>query len=69
MTFFRLRAFGLDTPSRAMTANDNWQAPETLSVALDTWTHRYLGRRDMTIPLRELMASNALRAEYQSQVC
>ena len=37
MNTIRIRAFGLDLPSRAMTANDNWHAPETLSVEIDVW--------------------------------
>ena len=66
MITIRIRAFGLDLPSRAMTANDNWRAPELLSVAVDTWAHRYLGRRDVSIPLREIIASNELRESYAS---
>lgn len=64
MKTIRIRAFGLDLPSRAMTANDNWRAPETLSVTLDTWTHRYLARHDhydRRLTLREVIASNDLR--------
>lgn len=44
MFFIPLRAFGLDTPSRAMTANDNWLAPETLSVQIDVWREWRAGR-------------------------
>ena len=61
MKLLRLRAFGL-RPAKA--ANDNRTAPETLSVVLDTWLHRYLGRRDCSITLEELVASNILRDTY-----
>jgi hypothetical protein len=62
--FVRLRAFGLALPSRAMTANDNWRGPEFLSVTVDTWVHRYFGRRDTSIPLREVLRDNRLRDHY-----
>jgi hypothetical protein len=56
MTFYRLSAFGL-APPRAMTANDNWRAPETLSIALDTWAGRRIRLRNGT-PLRQIIACN-----------